>query len=430
MIVIEQIPPQLQYFLGAAVAEATDPQRYWLMRAVLAMAASMGKRNVKALWLLLDPEHARSTLNDFFTESPWSAPAALQSATLYVLEQMKLRAGERIEVILDGSQKAKRGAKMEALGWVKEAGSKEWRKGHRFLLCYLRVRGVMLPWAVDLYLSEKFLKSESGRALKERRPETRFRTLNEMAAEILASLPAEWETQFQVVVLMDSGFCNPTACQAVRARGFQYVVAAQSSRVLVKRTGMGGKGKRCVLKTHAPGRLNYQGWAVRLPPKRGGGKARFFRVAEDVGSLRGLGVVKVVYSRRESDGSVLSLVSSDTGADARAVALAYGWRWEIEVVTKALKQRLGLGQYQCRYYEGMVHHLHLSLLAHLILTAAELQRRGPKAWTHRATLELPSVGILQTRLQQELWRSLAQRLRMTCTDTVLLARIDRALGAA
>ena len=169
---------------------------------------------------------------------------------------------------------------------------------------------------------------------------------------------------------------------------------------------------------------------MRLPPKRGGGKARFFRVAEDVGSLRGLGVVKVVYSRRESDGSVLSLVSSDTGADARAVALAYGWRWEIEVVTKALKQRLGLGQYQCRYYEGMVHHLHLSLLAHLILTAAELQRRGPKAWTNRATLELPSVGILQTRLQQELWRLLAQRLRMTCTDKELLARIDRALGAA
>jgi SRSO17 transposase len=430
MLFIDQIPPQLQYFLGAAVAQATDPQRYWMIRMVLAMAVSMGKRNVKALTLLMAEDDARSTLNDFFTESPWSAPVALQSATLYALAQMKLQPGERIEVLLDGSQKAKRGEKMEALGWVKEAGSKEWRKGHRFLLCYLRVRGVLLPWAVDLYLSDKFLKSESGRALKERRPETHFRTLNEMAAELLASLPAGWETQYQVVVLMDSGFCNATACQAVRARGFNYVVAAQASRILVKRTGSGKKGKRCVLKTHAPGRLQYQGRDVRLPPKRSGGKGRLYRVAEDLGTLRGLGAVKVVYSRRKSDDSVLSLVSSDTGADAREIALAYGWRWEIEVVTKALKQRLGLGQYQFRYYEGMVHHLHLSLLAHLILTTAELQRRGSKAWTNSATLELPSVSILQTRLQQELWRSIAQRLRVSCTDQALVERIDRALGAA
>jgi hypothetical protein len=400
------------------------------MRVVLAMAVSMGKRNVKALSLLLDPDHARSSLNDFMTESPWSASAALQSATLYALAQMELQAGERIEVILDGSQKAKRGAKMEGLGWVKEAGSKEWRKGHRFLLCYLRVRGVLLPWAVDLYLSEKFLKSEMGRELKARRPETYFRTLNEMAAEMLESLPAEWSGRYEVLALIDSGFCNRTVCQAVRARGFHYVVAAQSSRILVKRTGTGKKGKRCLLKTPAPGRLRYQGREVCLAPKRRGARARHFRVAEDLGTLRGLGAVKVVYSRRKSDGSVLCLACSDTTADAREVAWAYGWRWEIEVVTKALKQRLGLGQYQCRYYEGMVHHLHLSLLAHLILTAAELQRRGSQAWKNSATLELPSVTVLQTRLQQELWRSLAQRLRLTCADQKLLARIDRALGAA
>jgi hypothetical protein len=430
MLFIDQIPAGLEFFLGAAVAEASDPQRYWLMRVVLAMAATMGKRNVKALSLLLDPDHARSSLNDFMTESPWCAPTALQSATLYALAQMQLQPGERIEVILDGSQKAKRGAKMEALGWVKEAGSKEWRKGHRFLLCYLRVRGVMLPWAVDLYLSEKFLKSEAGRALKARQPQTHFRTLNEMAAEMIASLPAAWQERYGVVVLMDSGFCNPTACQAVRARGFHYIVAAQCTRILVKRTGAGKKGRRCVLKTYAPGRLHYQGRDVRLPPKRRGGRPRQFRVAEDIGVLRGLGEVKVVYSRRKSDGSVLCLACSDTTADAREVASGYGWRWEIEVATKGLKQRLGLGQYQCRYYEGMVHHLHLSLLAHLILTAAELQRRGPKAWKDSATLELPSLAVLQTRFQQQLWRALAQRLRLTCADKPLLDRIDRALGAA
>lgn len=161
---------------------------------------------------MLDPEHSRTALIDFFTNSPWPAPAVLRSATLYVLAEMKLRPGERIDVIIDGTQKAKRGLKMDGLGWVCEAGSKEWRKGHRLLLCYLLVRGVMPPSAVDLYLSEKFLKTEQGRELRDRLSMVKFRTLNEMAAEMIAVLPAEWDGRFEVRCLMDSGFCNQTAC--------------------------------------------------------------------------------------------------------------------------------------------------------------------------------------------------------------------------
>lgn len=429
MIFIDHIPPALQGFLDATVAAASAPQAAWIREVTLAMAVAMTRRNVVSLDLLLDPEErSRSALNDFFTESPWPAPAVLRAGTLWALAQMKLQAGERIEVILDGTQKAKRGKCMEALGFVKEAGSKEWVKGHRILLCLLRVRGVLLPWAVDLYVGEKFLKTEAGQALQERLPELRFRTLNEMAAEMIGSLPEDWASRFKVVVLMDSGFCNETACQAVRARGFHYVVAAQSTRVLVKSTGAGRKGKRIVLSACAPGRLKYQGRDVVLPPKRRGGRPRRFRVAEMAGELKGLGAVNVVFSQRRTDGSILCLVSSDPETDAREVAQAYGWRWEIEVATKALKGCLGLGQYQCRYYEGMVHHLHLSLLAHLTLTVAEFQRCGRKAWKQRAAHELPSVATMQTHLRQDLWRHLLARLRPHCSDTKLLERFERALA--
>lgn len=431
MFFIDKIPPQLEDLFRAVTFHAHLPQQAWIIRSALAMGLAMGRRNVKSIWALLDPEEgARSTLNDFFTQSPWVAPKVLQAGTLKTIEVLDLKPGETIEVILDGTQKAKRGSHMDALGWICEAGTKEWRKGHRILVCYLRIRGLMLPWAVDLYLSEKFLKSERGIALKERIPGTVFRNLNEMAAEMIGSLPEEWRDRFNVVVLMDSGFCNKTVGDAVTAKGFRYIVAAQPTRKLVKCTGNGKRGKRVELRRYAPGRLRFQGRDVLLPPKRFGGRPRRFRVAETMGSLKGLGEVKVVFSQRRSDGNVLCLVSSDTKVSARDVALAYGWRWEIEVAIKGLKQRLGFGQYQCRYYEGMVHHLHLTLLAHLMLTFAELQRGGKKNFRSRAMLQCPSLRDLQNRLRKELWRQQLEQLRKGGCNPRVLARMERALNAS
>jgi hypothetical protein len=429
MLFIAQTPTSLQAFFQATVVQATVPQQQWLIDTTLAMALSMGRRTVKGLSALMDPNRARSSLNDFFSQSPWPAADVLQRGTLWVLDQMNLQPGEDIFFILDPTQKAKRGTKMDALGWIKEARSEEWRRGHRILLGYLRVRGVMLPWAVDLYLSKKFLASPSGEALKARRPGLAFRTMNEMAAEMIEMLPEEWGHQYNVKVLLDSGFCNDIVPNAALACGFQVVVAAQSNRVLVKSTKAGELGKRVKLGRYAPGRLRYQGRGIRLPPKRPGGRHRDYRIAEAMGTLRGLGEVKVVFSQRRSDGSILCLVSTDVDADARAVASAYGWRWEIEVAIKGLKQRLGLGQYQCRYYEGMVHHLHLSLLAHLVLTFAELQRRGQKAYKRTAALNLPSIRVLQIRIRQRVWRDLAARLRVNCRDHEFVNRFERALEA-
>jgi SRSO17 transposase len=430
MIFIDKVPEELEELMSAAVAPVSKPQQYWLAVTTLAMMCAYSRRNVKALSTLLDPAKARSTLNDFMSRAPWPAPEVLMTATLHVLGMMDLQPGERIEVICDGTQKAKRGEMMDGLTWVKEATDEEWRKGHRLLLSYLRVRGVMLPLAVDVYLSKKFLASAAGKELRRRDPTITFRTLNEMAAAAIARLPGEWADKFEVVVLLDSGFCNDTACSAVTQKGFHYVVAAQSTRVLVKCTKDGRKGQRVVLAQYAPGRLRYQGTSALFPPKRHGGKWRRFRLAESTGMLRNLGLVKVVFSRRASDGNILCLVTSNLDMAAREVALSYGWRWEIEVTIKGLKGRLGLGQYQCRYYEGMVHHLHLSLLAHLGLTVAELKRRGHEVYNKRAALQLPSIRVLQGNFRRRLWRNLLEQLKPRCSDQTLLSRIERALSGA
>lgn len=125
--------------------------------------------------------------------------------------------------------------------------------------------------------------------------------------------------------------------------------------------------------------------------------------------MKGIGVVKCVFSRRKSDGSLLSSVSSDCARSAKEIALAYGWRGEIEVAIKGLQGRLGLGTYCQRYVEGAVHHLHLSLLAHLLLAVSDLLRSGTAANTTCAAPQCPSISQLQDRLRVRVWRGLRDK---------------------
>jgi hypothetical protein len=431
MLTIDEIPCGLKPFFDACLTGGglSKPQYAHFWPTVLAFAVSFRGRNVQELYACMQDEACRQKLNDFLTESPWEGPRVLAAACLFAFALLKLKPGEELFIVLDGTQKLKRGKKIEALGKVKDATRKYPAPGHRYLIVYLRVRGIMLPWSVSLYLPKKWLASAEGKAHAARTGAT-FKTMNTLAAEVIAALPKSWRRQYRVTVLMDSGFCNKVICPAVRQAGFHFVVAAQSSRTLIKGRSDGCAGKKIKLSRYAPGRLKFQGWNVELPPKRKGGKPRAFRLAEVTGWMKGIGLVKCVFSRRKSDGSLLSIVSSDCSRSAKEVALAYGWRWEIEVAIKGLKGRLGLGSYCQRYVEGAVHHLHLSLLAHLLLAVSDLLRSGTAANTKCDAPQCPSISQLQDRLRVRVWRGLLRKLRDRRSARNVIHHLYRALKAS
>jgi len=430
MLSIGEIPAGLQSFFGVCRAEGglSKPQYEHFWPLVLAFAVTLGSRNVSRLYACLQSETCRQKVNDFLTESPWDGTRVLTAACLFALALLKLKDGEELQILLDGTQKLKRGKKIEALGKVKDATHKYPAPGHRYLLVYLRVRGIMLPWRVSLYLPKKWLATPEGQAHC-RATGAGFKTLNQLAVEAIQALPPDWKKRYRVTVLMDSGFCNKVVCPAIRAAGFHFVTVAQMSRKLTKVKKNGQPGKTVKLSAYARGRVKYQGQNVTLPAQRSGGKPRHFRVAEDLGLLKGLGLVKCVYSRRQSDGNLLVIVASDTTRSAREIALAYGLRWGIEVTIKGLKGRLGLGTYPQRYIEGAVHHLHLSLLAQLALIVAELQGAGSKTYCTKHAPQFPSLRQLQDSLRAKVWRRLLSQLRDSRSAPRVLKYMERALAA-
>lgn len=425
VITIGGVPKILEPFVANLRFWFGKPAYAHFCPMLIAFAVSFGRRNVSSLYACMQSKTHRQKLNDFMVESRWADAEVLQDAARFTLMQMKPQKGERLDILIDGSGKRKRGKRMDALGFIREAGTPGFIPGHKYLIVLLRFRGVILPWAIDLYIPRKFFRTQAGRDLAERTGR-RFRTLNEMTAQILADMPADWAEQFRTYVLIDSGFCNETVCSAVREKGFHFICAAQSSRnFLMDRARRGPRKVR--LLTHAPGVLRFAGRDVELPPRRAGGAKRRFRLASQTGTMKGIGRVQCVFSRRKSDGSVLTLVTSDLGLCAEEVATGYGWRWEIEVTIKALKQHLGMGEYQHRWFEGALHHLHLSCLAHLTLTFVELNRLGKKAQRANAVLQLPSTRELQNRLRAIVWHdTLAQLRRPSCREEII-RHLERSL---
>ncbi len=165
MVIIQQLPAPLRTFF-----DSLKPQfqrRAWQhgWAVVLVIAIATGRRNVSTLYQQIQAEVSRQKSNDFLTLSPWQGPVVLQRAARQVLALLDPQPGERLEVILDASGTRKRGKTMEAAHayWDPQPRQKVW--GHRFVLLILRLRGVVLPWALALYLPKAFCRSPKGRAL-------------------------------------------------------------------------------------------------------------------------------------------------------------------------------------------------------------------------------------------------------------------------
>jgi hypothetical protein len=268
---------------------------------------------------------------------------------------------------------------------------------------------------VQLWLPKKFCCSERGKEVG-----IKFKTSNQIAADMIRAFPADLAALFNVRVLFDTGFLNREVVGACRDRGFHFLSAAKSNRVFFP---FGYSGKRKV-SSYGPGVIRTYGKTIHVDTERGRAK---FRVAVRNGSMQGIGDVRVVFSKRESDGSFLTLVSDEMDIEARDAVIGYKARWTIEVTLKNLKQCLGLGQYQTTRCEGIIHHLHLCLISHQLLTTLGIQNSAEKLSSSAA---IESIPRLQERLRVVVARDHMRRLRRGKNPATILARLKKLLVAA
>lgn len=361
-----------------------------LWRIVALLASLQEGRSLSKFEDATGVRRSRQALSNFLTLADWNAPELVRQTAIDQLQQLGFRPGETVYLVLDDTQKRKRGKLMAAVSKIFLHAEKVYANGHTILGAALVYRGVVLPCAVKLWASRESCRQSKAEPDPIDRLE--FRTLTAMAAEVITELSLPQDAS--PIVLFDSYYLCHEVAQACEARGWKYVGVAKKNRNFFPD---GRRRDRRKLGKYGVEVLRRDGRAAKVQ-----GKA--YRLAERVGHLKHLGRVKLVFSRRPRDAAWVCLVTNETRWSRTTVLSHYLRRWGIEVFFKMSKQHLGLGDYHLLRYRGIERYLCLVLIAHLLLTHLALDAPDAKAQRKkRGDMHLPSVPQLQQDLRNRLW---------------------------
>jgi hypothetical protein len=107
-----------------------------------------GRRKVKRI--LCDQRRTRQAISHFLTQAEWNAPELLRLKALGTLAQLGFRPREALYLVLDDTQKRKRGKRMAAVSKSFLRAEITCAHGHTILGRLLVYRGVVIPYAVRL----------------------------------------------------------------------------------------------------------------------------------------------------------------------------------------------------------------------------------------------------------------------------------------
>lgn len=390
-MLIDILPRSLQAFFRPFRSQMTKPQFHHFWSVTLAWVVHMGRRAVVHL-----AEHApshghRTSVGRFLTSANWAGPKLLDYQVQRTLKRMKPQRGEFMDLIIDDTRIAKRGRKMHAVApiWVPTRGA--FTYGHMVVTAAVAFRGVVMPWRFDLWVPKKQAKRS-------------YRKSTQIAAEFIHSFAVP--KGLVVRVLFDAFYLTPVVIRACETRGFSWFSVASKNRTL---TRDGSKGPRRRLIDMVGGLLKHQGRNVRM--RRARGWARF-RIAMVDGRLKGIGPVRLVVRKRPGTPwkTSTAIVTNQRSLDGRKILSIYERRWRIEELFKELRSGLGLGEYQVMSREGILHHLHLCGLVHLLLTHHSMDAVGAQARKANHEVSLPTLNRRLDALRQTIRQDQIRRL--------------------
>jgi SRSO17 transposase len=387
----------------------TNFAHFW--RLVILIASMHGRRSLSRIVEAVQESRSRQAISHFLTQAQWDAPQLLRQTALDTLRTLGWQAGETLHIILDDTQKRKRGKRMDAVCKLFLHAEKVYARGHTIVGCAVVYRGVVIPYAVRLWANKRYCAGPQK--LSPGETPLKFRKLTELAADMVEQLVLP--SAGKGIVLFDSYYLCPAVIRACQARGFRYVGVVKKNRNFFPDGRPRDKRK-----------VGHYGARVLQRDGRSGTvEGKKHRLAERVGQLSKAGFVKLVFSRRPHQHSWIVMATNERRWGPKTALSHYLIRWGIEVLFKMSKQYLGLGDYQVLRYRAVERYLHLVLIAHLLLTHLALREPDAQAAckNKRIALRLPSIPQLQQTLRAAVWQDAIHRLEARPRQRIVARKI-------
>jgi hypothetical protein len=298
---------------------------------------------------------------------------------------------------------------MAAVGKLFHHATGKYGTGHTILKVCLHYRGVTIPWGSWIYV-----KRENVKEL-----ELPFKKLTELAADAIKA--AKLPNELRITVLFDAYYLCPTVADACKQRGWHYIGIGKSNRWFKVGSANHKLGKYGRNVLHNSGRW-YSITGLR--------NTKDYCLAQRVGFIKGLGAVKVVFSRRRGQRDCVALITDDVNTSMKTIVANYLKRWSIEMLIKDEKQHLGLGDYRVLRLRAVARHLCLVDCAYACLTHLGIKaQRAQGQIKNDKVLRLEPISKLKESMHEIAWQENIKNVVKYSHEKPVIRRLEKLLAA-
>lgn len=362
-------PQEWKHLLTPFVSCFTKPQFSNFSQATTAMATSQYSSINR--WSVLAGKH-QSTLNDFFTVSPWDDAKVHRQLSRIISRKVK---DLHVGIIDDTLSHKPYAKKMEHAGWFYDGLTKKEQHGHSIVTHGLHSHELgFVPFDEQLYKKDG-------------------RTKNDIACAMIRRTKGYVKPPLYAV---DSWYSNDQVLNTVRKQGSHYITEVKSNRNATIAS------KRRFVREHERHIQNKQWVETKIKEE----KYRYFQTSAFINCL---GNVNLVFSQKYGEDEkkwteTYYLITDLLSLRGERVIELFLLRGGIEGFHRESKQQLGLEDYQLRNSRGIERYLFLVLLVYvLLLMLCQKQMRE--------SFEPKTIGELRQQLKAECYTTLLQKAK-------------------
>jgi hypothetical protein len=267
----------------------------------------------------------RSSYNWFITDGDWDENEIAQRKADLFFEELGLKEGNRILLIIDDTYNEKKGKHTEGVGKFFDH-SKGFIWGNNIVTSVLQARGLFIPHKAKIYVK----KEEAG---------LDFETKIKIAIRDIIN-PLKVPAGTELMVVFDSWWYSAALIKSCRELGHHVTCQIKSDKRVLLDSGEF---------------LQVRSYAKRFDEKdfkeikiKARGKKKSYFIVEQMVRLDKSRQVHLVISKENIDAEPKYYISTDTDLTAKKILSIYEDRWDIETAHREANQKLGFKDYQLR----------------------------------------------------------------------------------
>jgi hypothetical protein len=268
---------------------------------------------------------ARSSYNWFITNGDWDENEIAQRKADLFFEELGLKEGNRILLIIDDTYNEKKGKHTEGVGKFFDH-SKGFIWGNSIVTSVIQSKGLFIPHKAKIYVKKEDAAYD-------------FKTKIQIAIKDIIE-PPKTPAGTEFMVVFDSWWYSAALIKSCRDLGHHVTCQIKSD----KKVSLDNE-EALQVKNLASQFEEKDFKEIRMKVR---GKKKSYFIVDKIVWVDNTQQVHLVISKRKEDSEPKYYICTDVNLDAKKVLSIYEDRWEIETAHREANQKLGFKDYQLR----------------------------------------------------------------------------------